>query len=96
MEIGCGKQRSGSDCTIVSRFRKTSCWWTSTDSQRLRHRDPGAPALFFGCLAASIRTGAITPLLGGVGPMTIANLMHNTLIAASMQSGLGVPLFRQM
>ncbi|NYT32272.1 hypothetical protein HX898_17860 [Rhizobium sp. WYCCWR 11128] len=55
-----------------------------------------ALALFCGCLAASIRTGAITPLLGGVGPMTIISLMHNTLIAASMQSGLGVPLFRQM
>ncbi|WP_420493452.1 hypothetical protein [Rhizobium leguminosarum] len=28
--------------------------------------------------------------------MTIMSLMHNTLIAASMQSGLGVPLLRQM
>ncbi|NKM60818.1 hypothetical protein GYN07_29100 (plasmid) [Rhizobium leguminosarum bv. viciae 248] len=46
--------------------------------------------------AASIRTGAITPLLGGVGPMAIASLMHNTLIAASMRGGLGVPLLRQM
>nr|WP_245456176.1 hypothetical protein [Rhizobium leguminosarum] len=50
-------------------------------------------ALFCGCLAASIRTGAITPLLGGVGPITIARLMHNTLIAASMRSGLGVCCF---
>ncbi|MGO6667472.1 hypothetical protein [Rhizobium ruizarguesonis] len=54
------------------------------------------PALFYGCLAASIRTGAITPLLGGVGPMTIMSLMHNTLIAAAMRSGLGVPQLRQM
>ncbi|MGO8541739.1 hypothetical protein AB9F44_27880 [Rhizobium leguminosarum] len=37
----------------------------------------------------------MTPLLGGVGPMTITRLMHNTLIAASMWSGLGVPLLRQ-
>ncbi|WP_407073824.1 hypothetical protein [Rhizobium leguminosarum] len=44
----------------------------------------------------SVRTGAITPLLGGVGPMTIASLMHNTLIAAAMRSGLGVPQLRQM
>ncbi|RWX36206.1 hypothetical protein EHI47_03295 [Rhizobium leguminosarum] len=36
------------------------------------------PALFCGCLAASIWTGAITPVLGGVGPMTIMSLMHNT------------------
>ncbi|MGR9201518.1 MULTISPECIES: hypothetical protein [Rhizobium] len=34
--------------------------------------------MFCGCLAASIRTGAITPVLGGVGPMTIMSLMHNT------------------
>ncbi|MGO8025757.1 hypothetical protein [Rhizobium leguminosarum] len=95
MEIGCGKQRSGFGCTIASLFPKTSCWWTSTDSQRLRRRDPGVLALLCGCLAASIRTGAITPLLGGVGPMTIASLMHNILIAASMRSGLGVPLLRQ-
>ncbi|MGO8146690.1 hypothetical protein AB9F42_27950 [Rhizobium leguminosarum] len=27
--------------------------------------------------------------------MTITRLMHNTLIAASMWSGLGVPLLRQ-
>ncbi|MBY5821611.1 hypothetical protein HFN54_03780 [Rhizobium leguminosarum] len=52
--------------------------------------------MFCGCLAASIRTGAITPLLGGVGLMTITRLMHNSLIAASMQSGLGVSLLRQM
>ncbi|NEJ19683.1 hypothetical protein GR247_05800 [Rhizobium leguminosarum] len=51
------------------------------------------PALFYGCLAASIRTGAITPLLGGVGPMTIMSLMHNTLIAAAMRSGLGFRSF---
>ncbi|MGO8432642.1 hypothetical protein ACC847_32685 [Rhizobium johnstonii] len=28
--------------------------------------------------------------------MTITRLMHNTLIAASMRSGRGVPLLRQM
>ncbi|WP_373694575.1 hypothetical protein [Rhizobium aouanii] len=57
---------------------------------------PGRAALFCGCRAASIRTGAITPLLGGVGPMTIMSLMHNVLIAASMRRGLGVRLLRQM
>ena len=35
--------------------------------------------------------GAITPVPGGVGPMTIACLMRNTLIAASMQAGLKQP-----
>jgi methylenetetrahydrofolate dehydrogenase (NADP+)/methenyltetrahydrofolate cyclohydrolase len=31
---------------------------------------------------------AITPVPGGVGPMTIAMLMHNTVQAAKMQSGI--------
>jgi methylenetetrahydrofolate dehydrogenase (NADP+)/methenyltetrahydrofolate cyclohydrolase len=34
---------------------------------------------------------AITPVPGGVGPMTIACLMRNTLIAAAMQAGLKQP-----
>jgi methylenetetrahydrofolate dehydrogenase (NADP+)/methenyltetrahydrofolate cyclohydrolase len=32
---------------------------------------------------------AITPVPGGVGPMTIAMLMRNTLDAARRQAGLG-------
>jgi methylenetetrahydrofolate dehydrogenase (NADP+)/methenyltetrahydrofolate cyclohydrolase len=35
--------------------------------------------------------GAITPVPGGVGPMTIACLLGNTLRAACMQAGLPVP-----
>jgi methylenetetrahydrofolate dehydrogenase (NADP+) / methenyltetrahydrofolate cyclohydrolase len=35
--------------------------------------------------------GAITPVPGGVGPMTIACLLSNTLRAACMQVGLPVP-----
>ena len=35
--------------------------------------------------------GAITPVPGGVGPMTIACLMRNTLIAACLQAGLPQP-----
>ncbi len=31
---------------------------------------------------------AITPVPGGVGPMTIAMLMYNTVVAAKMQSGI--------
>ena len=31
--------------------------------------------------------GAITPVPGGVGPLTIAMLLHNTLLAAQLQSG---------
>jgi methylenetetrahydrofolate dehydrogenase (NADP+)/methenyltetrahydrofolate cyclohydrolase len=32
--------------------------------------------------------GAITPVPGGVGPMTIATLLANTLRAAQLQDGL--------
>ncbi len=35
--------------------------------------------------------GAITPVPGGVGPMTIANLLRNTVIAACRQNGLKEP-----
>jgi methylenetetrahydrofolate dehydrogenase (NADP+) / methenyltetrahydrofolate cyclohydrolase len=34
---------------------------------------------------------AITPVPGGVGPMTIAMLMRNTLVAAHRRSGLADP-----
>lgn len=35
--------------------------------------------------------GAITPVPGGVGPLTIAMLMVNTLKAAKMRRGQRVP-----
>jgi methylenetetrahydrofolate dehydrogenase (NADP+) / methenyltetrahydrofolate cyclohydrolase len=41
--------------------------------------------------AASERAGAITPVPGGVGPMTIMSLMHNTLVAAYRRRNLPVP-----
>ena len=34
---------------------------------------------------------AITPVPGGVGPMTIAVLLRNTLVAAHMRAGLEAP-----
>jgi methylenetetrahydrofolate dehydrogenase (NADP+)/methenyltetrahydrofolate cyclohydrolase len=40
---------------------------------------------------ASRVASAITPVPGGVGPMTIAMLMANTLAAACRQHGLPVP-----
>jgi methylenetetrahydrofolate dehydrogenase (NADP+)/methenyltetrahydrofolate cyclohydrolase len=42
---------------------------------------------------ASGRAGAITPVPGGVGPMTIALLMANTLVSASLAVGLDRPTF---
>jgi methylenetetrahydrofolate dehydrogenase (NADP+) / methenyltetrahydrofolate cyclohydrolase len=41
--------------------------------------------------AAREIAGAITPVPGGVGPMTRACLMRNTLVAAAMQAGLPAP-----
>jgi methylenetetrahydrofolate dehydrogenase (NADP+) / methenyltetrahydrofolate cyclohydrolase len=41
---------------------------------------------------AAAVAGAITPVPGGVGPMTIACLLVNTLRAACMQAGLPAPV----
>lgn len=41
--------------------------------------------------AASAIAGAITPVPGGVGPMTIAVLLRNTLAAAHARAGLSAP-----
>lgn len=40
---------------------------------------------------AATVAGAITPVPGGVGPMTIACLLHNTVHATCAQKGLTVP-----
>ncbi|WP_157018607.1 bifunctional methylenetetrahydrofolate dehydrogenase/methenyltetrahydrofolate cyclohydrolase [Mesorhizobium xinjiangense] len=44
-------------------------------------------------VAAEKVAGAITPVPGGVGPMTIAMLMANTLTAAARAAGAEVPTF---
>jgi methylenetetrahydrofolate dehydrogenase (NADP+)/methenyltetrahydrofolate cyclohydrolase len=41
--------------------------------------------------SASQVAGAITPVPGGVGPMTIMTLMHNTLVAAHLREALPAP-----
>jgi methylenetetrahydrofolate dehydrogenase (NADP+)/methenyltetrahydrofolate cyclohydrolase len=41
--------------------------------------------------SASEVAGAITPVPGGVGPMTIAVLLRNTLVAAHRRAGLPPP-----
>lgn len=42
--------------------------------------------------AASAKASAITPVPGGVGPMTIACLLYNTLKATCQQRGVDFPL----
>ncbi len=61
---------------------------------RLPPRDGEAKGRLVGDVAydeASERAGAITPVPGGVGPMTIAVLLRNTLVAAHRNAGLPVP-----
>jgi methylenetetrahydrofolate dehydrogenase (NADP+)/methenyltetrahydrofolate cyclohydrolase len=41
--------------------------------------------------AAAERASAITPVPGGVGPMTIACLLRNTLEAACTRRGIAMP-----
>jgi methylenetetrahydrofolate dehydrogenase (NADP+)/methenyltetrahydrofolate cyclohydrolase len=55
--------------------------------------DGGRPRIV-GDVAAASRgvAGAVTPVPGGVGPMTIAGLLLNTLRAACTQRGLPPPL----
>lgn len=43
--------------------------------------------------SAQKAAGAITPVPGGVGPMTIAMLMANTLVSASRAAGIEPPAF---
>ncbi|MEQ1942426.1 bifunctional methylenetetrahydrofolate dehydrogenase/methenyltetrahydrofolate cyclohydrolase FolD [Mesorhizobium sp. VNQ89] len=42
---------------------------------------------------AAKNAGAITPVPGGVGPMTIALLMANTVVSAYLKAGLKRPVF---
>ena len=62
----------------------------------------GKPACTYGLISSAIEgpftlcgaaavAGAITPVPGGVGAMTIICLMHNTLIAACAQNKLPLP-----
>jgi methylenetetrahydrofolate dehydrogenase (NADP+) / methenyltetrahydrofolate cyclohydrolase len=60
-----------------------------------RIAEPGRPARLVGDVdfaAARHIAGAITPVPGGVGPMTIACLLRNTLLAACRRRGLPDPL----
>ncbi len=61
---------------------------------RLEPSEPGGKARLVGDVAydeAAAVAGAITPVPGGVGPMTIACLLANTLTAACRSHGLPDP-----
>ena len=62
---------------------------------RLAPAEEGAKGRLVGDVdfeAAKEVAGAITPVPGGVGPMTIAVLLRNTLVAAHMHEGLDPPV----
>jgi methylenetetrahydrofolate dehydrogenase (NADP+)/methenyltetrahydrofolate cyclohydrolase len=42
--------------------------------------------------SAASAAGAITPVPGGVGPMTIACLMRNTLVSAARRDGVALDM----
>ncbi|MBA4747108.1 MAG: bifunctional methylenetetrahydrofolate dehydrogenase/methenyltetrahydrofolate cyclohydrolase FolD [Sphingopyxis sp.] len=60
---------------------------------RVPAADPGKTRLVGDVAFAEVAAiaGAITPVPGGVGPMTIACLLRNTLIAAHRRAGLTEP-----
>jgi methylenetetrahydrofolate dehydrogenase (NADP+)/methenyltetrahydrofolate cyclohydrolase len=61
---------------------------------RIDPGEPGGKARLVGDVdfaAARAVAGAITPVPGGVGPMTIAVLLRNTLVAAHRQAGMEPP-----
>jgi methylenetetrahydrofolate dehydrogenase (NADP+)/methenyltetrahydrofolate cyclohydrolase len=63
---------------------------------RVASAEPGGKARLVGDVAfaeAAVNAGAITPVPGGVGPMTIALLMANTLVSAYRAAGLPRPVF---
>jgi methylenetetrahydrofolate dehydrogenase (NADP+) / methenyltetrahydrofolate cyclohydrolase len=57
---------------------------------RVSTAEPGKTQLVGDVAFAEVAAvaGSITPVPGGVGPMTIACLLHNTLQAAQARSGL--------
>ena len=61
---------------------------------RIEPEEPGGKARLVGDVdfASAVKVaGAITPVPGGVGPMTIACLLRNTLVAARAQQGFAAP-----
>ena len=60
---------------------------------RVPGSEPGKTKLVGDCAydECAAVAGAITPVPGGVGPMTIACLLRNTLVAAHRRAGLGDP-----
>ncbi|AOG00944.1 tetrahydrofolate dehydrogenase/cyclohydrolase, catalytic domain protein [Blastomonas sp. RAC04] len=60
---------------------------------RVPGAEPGKTRLVGDCAydECAAVAGAITPVPGGVGPMTIACLLRNTLVAASRRAGLTAP-----
>jgi methylenetetrahydrofolate dehydrogenase (NADP+)/methenyltetrahydrofolate cyclohydrolase len=77
--------------TIAREFVKPGAVVIDVGVNRLTPEQAGTPSGLVGDVdfaAVAEVAGAITPVPGGVGPMTIAMLLRNTLIAARRQAGI--------
>lgn len=77
--------------TITREFVKPGAVVIDVGVNRLTPEEAGTPSGLVGDVdfaqVAEV-AGAITPVPGGVGPMTIAMLLRNTLVAARRQAGI--------
>ena len=77
--------------TITREFVKPGAVVIDVGINRLTPEQAGTPSGLVGdvdfATVAEV-AGAITPVPGGVGPMTIAMLLRNTLVAARRQAGI--------
>jgi methylenetetrahydrofolate dehydrogenase (NADP+) / methenyltetrahydrofolate cyclohydrolase len=76
---------------VTRNFVKEGAVVIDVGVNRLTPEQPGAPSGLVGDVdfaAAAEVASAITPVPGGVGPMTVAMLLRNTLVAARRQAGI--------
>ncbi|HEV3071006.1 MAG TPA: bifunctional methylenetetrahydrofolate dehydrogenase/methenyltetrahydrofolate cyclohydrolase FolD [Solirubrobacteraceae bacterium] len=76
---------------ITDEFVKPGAVVVDVGVNRLTPEEAGTPSGLVGDVdfaAVAEVAGAITPVPGGVGPMTIAMLLRNTLVAARRQAGI--------
>jgi methylenetetrahydrofolate dehydrogenase (NADP+) / methenyltetrahydrofolate cyclohydrolase len=84
---------TGRPATVTAEWIKPGATVIDVGVNRITLPDGGVRLVGDVDFAAARRiAGAITPVPGGVGPMTIACLLRNTLIAACRRRGLPDPL----
>jgi methylenetetrahydrofolate dehydrogenase (NADP+)/methenyltetrahydrofolate cyclohydrolase len=82
---------AGRPCTITADMVKDGVAVIDVGSNRIEDKTKKSGHRFIGDVdydGVSQKASAITPVPGGVGPMTITMLMHNTITAAKIHAGL--------